>query len=163
TETSPADLGIALLELLAYEGDYLSYFQDAVANESFLDTARKRISAKRHARLVDYRMHDGRNAWTWVHFKVSPTGAATSGTMPPGQQLLTRVEAPLRNQPAPPGTVLDASLLNFDTDPALSSVKVFETAATASLDLLNNEIRLHTWGNVQCCFPAGTTLCHLYA
>jgi hypothetical protein len=163
TETSPADLGIALLELLAYEGDYLSYFQDAVANESFLDTARKRISAKRHARLVDYRMHDGRNAWTWVHFKVSPTGAATSGTMSPGQQLLTRVEAPLRNQPAPPGTVIDASLLNFDTDPALSSVKVFETAATASLDLVNNEIRLHTWGNVQCCFPAGTTLCHLYA
>jgi len=28
-ERNPSDLGIALLELLAYEGDYLSYFQDA--------------------------------------------------------------------------------------------------------------------------------------
>src|SRR5262249_13902450 len=62
-ERSPADLGIALVELLAYAGDHLSYFQDAVANEAYLDTARQRESARRHARLVDYRMHDGRNAW----------------------------------------------------------------------------------------------------
>ena len=41
-ERNPADLGIALLELLAYEGDNLSYFQDAVANEAYLDTARQR-------------------------------------------------------------------------------------------------------------------------
>ena len=63
TEQNPSDLGMALLELLAYEGDRLSYFQDAVANEAYLDTLRTRISARRHARLVDYRMHDGRNAW----------------------------------------------------------------------------------------------------
>ena len=56
-----SDLGITLLELLAYEGDHLSYFQDAVANEAYLDTARQRSSAKKHARLVDYPMHDGRN------------------------------------------------------------------------------------------------------
>ena len=66
-ERSPADVGIALLELFAYEGDHLSYFQDAVANETYLDTARQRVSAKRHARLIDYAMHDGRNAWTFVH------------------------------------------------------------------------------------------------
>jgi len=63
--------GIALLELLAYEGDYLSYFQDAVANESYLDTVRQRASAKKHGRLIDYAMHDGRNAWTFVHFEVA--------------------------------------------------------------------------------------------
>ena len=78
-ERSPADLGIALLELFAYEGDQLSYFQDAVANEAYLDTARQRISAKRHAKLVDYEMHDGRNAWTFVHLRVS-----TAGTVGPG-------------------------------------------------------------------------------
>jgi hypothetical protein len=62
-ERSPADMGIALLELLAFEGDNLSYFQDAVANEAYLDTVRQRASAKKHARLVDYTMHEGRNAW----------------------------------------------------------------------------------------------------
>jgi len=43
-ERSPADVGIMLVELLAYAGDYLSYFQDAVATEAYLGTARRRTS-----------------------------------------------------------------------------------------------------------------------
>jgi hypothetical protein len=162
-ERNPADMGIMLLELLAYEGDYLSYFQDAVTNEPFLDTVRKRISAKRHARLVDYRMHDGRNAWTYVFFEISPIGAVTQGVFAPGRQLLTRVDVPLRNQAQPPPVVIDQKFLDFDTDPALARVQVFETAARARFNALNNELRLHTWGNAQCCLPAGTTACHAYA
>ena len=46
SERSPADLGIALVELLAYVGDYLSYQQDAVATESYLNTARS-LAAQR--------------------------------------------------------------------------------------------------------------------
>ncbi len=56
------DLGITLVELLAYVGDYLSAYQDAVATEAYLNTARQRISVRRHARLVDYRLHEGCNA-----------------------------------------------------------------------------------------------------
>ncbi|HEY8683149.1 MAG TPA: putative baseplate assembly protein, partial [Rhodanobacter sp.] len=56
------DIGIALVETLAYTADYLSYYQDAVATEAYLATARRRISVRRHARLVDYRMHEGCNA-----------------------------------------------------------------------------------------------------
>jgi hypothetical protein len=48
-----ADLGVALIELFAYVGDHLSYYQDAVANEAYLETARSRISVRRHARLLD--------------------------------------------------------------------------------------------------------------
>lgn len=170
TERSPADLGIALLELFAYEGDHLSYFQDAVANEAYLDTARQRVSAKRHAKLVDYAMHDGRNAWTFVHLAVS-----TPGTVGPGQQLLTRINVPMRfdRQPlvvpvpqpiAPPPTRLNVVTDgDYRTDPALAPVRVFETAATAAVDPLNNELRLHTWGNEQCCLPRGTTTAHVYA
>ena len=58
-ETHVPDIGIMLVELLAYAGDYLSYYQDAVATEAYLGTARQRISVRRHARLVDYRMHEG--------------------------------------------------------------------------------------------------------
>jgi len=163
-ETNPADMGIAIVELLAYQGDYLSYFQDVVANESFLDTVRKRISAKRHARLVDYHMHDGRNAWTYVYFEVSmASNVVPPVSLPPGQQLLTRVNVPLQNRPLPPPTMIDPSILNFDTDPALATVVVFETAATARLDALNNQLYLHTWGNKQCCLCVGTTVCHVYA
>jgi predicted phage baseplate assembly protein len=66
SETHAPDLGITLVELLAYAGDYLSYYQDAVATEAYLGTARQRISVRRHARLVDYLMHDGCNARAWL-------------------------------------------------------------------------------------------------
>src|SRR5947207_8104339 len=51
------DTGIAFVEVLAYVGDYLSYYQDAVGTEAYLDTPRQRISGRRHARLVDYWLH----------------------------------------------------------------------------------------------------------
>jgi len=64
------DLGITLVELLAYVGDHLSYYQDAVATEAYIDTARQRISVRRHARLVDYQMHEGCNARAFVFVKI---------------------------------------------------------------------------------------------
>jgi hypothetical protein len=66
TERNPADIGVTLVELLAYVGDSLSYYQDAVATEAYLGTARRRISVRRHLRLVDYRLHEGCNARAWV-------------------------------------------------------------------------------------------------
>ena len=169
-ERSPADIGMALLELFAYEGDQLSYFQDAVANEIYLDTARQRASAKRHAKLIDYAMHDGRNARVFVHFAVS-----TAGSIGPGRQLVTRISSPMRfnRQPgvipvpqpiAPPGTALnEITDEDYRTDPALAQVRVFETAATVAVDPLNNELRLHAWGNEQCCLAKGATTAHVYA
>lgn len=65
------DIGIALVEILAYAGDYLSYYQDAVATEAYLETARQRISVRRHVRLVDYQMHEGCNARTWLFVETS--------------------------------------------------------------------------------------------
>lgn len=159
-ERSPADVGIALLELLAYEGDNLSYFQDAVANEAYLDSARQRASAKKHARLVDYTMHDGRNAWTFVHFEVTSVG-----NVPLGTQLLSRVTAPLRNRATPPAVVIpeiDLPSASFESDPALAQVRVFETAIALDVHPLNNTIFIHTWGDQRCCLPIGTRSAYLY-
>ncbi len=65
------DLWLTLVELLAHVGDRLSYQQDAVATEAYLDTARLRTSVRRHARLVGYAMHDGCAARTVVCVEVS--------------------------------------------------------------------------------------------
>jgi hypothetical protein len=160
TERNPADLGIALVELLAYEGDQLSYFQDAVANEAYLETVRQRISARRHARLIDYRMHDGRNAWTWVHLQVSAAASLAMGT-----KLLTRLLAPLSGTTGPPGLVVEESRITADAleqDPALATADVFETTHPASFDPRNNEICVHTWGNEECCLAPGTREAYLY-
>jgi hypothetical protein len=159
-ERNPADLGIALLELLAYEGDDLSYFQDAVANEAYLDTARQRASAKKHARLVDYRVHDGRNAWAFAHFAVDSVG-----TVPMHTKVLSRITAPLRGRSALPGTVIpvaDVPDAAFDGDPALAQVRTFETTFPLTASPQNNTIFLHTWGNLQCCLPTGTRIAYLY-
>jgi hypothetical protein len=52
TERHIPDIGITLVEILAYAGDYLSYYQDAVATEAYLETARQRISVRRHVRRL---------------------------------------------------------------------------------------------------------------
>jgi hypothetical protein len=51
-----ADLGNVLLELFAQMGDILSYYQDRVANESFLGTAQSRRSVIQHLRLIGYQL-----------------------------------------------------------------------------------------------------------
>jgi hypothetical protein len=157
-ERNPADLGIALLELFAYEGDQLSYYQDATANEAYLDTARRRVSAKRHARLVDYRMHDGRNAWTEVHVAVS-----AAGSLPIRTRFVSRIDVPLRLRESPPGPVVDqVHPEDWGLDPALRDARVFETVSALRTDPTTNHIRIHAWGNGDCCLPAGTTTIHCY-
>jgi hypothetical protein len=70
TPPNPASLEVALVEVLAYVGDYLSYYQDAVATEAYLATARERVSVRRHARLLDYPLNEGCSARAWLHFEV---------------------------------------------------------------------------------------------
>jgi len=126
-DRNPADLQVALVELLAYTGDYLSYYQDAVATEAYLRTARRRTSVRRHARLLDYLMHDGCNARAWVHLTVG--AGADGGTLPAGTALRTRGDDYL----------------------------VFETMHDLALHSAHNEIAFYTWGDAECCLPRGST------
>jgi hypothetical protein len=129
TERNPADVGVMLVELLAYVGDSLSYYQDAVATEAYLGTARRRISVRRHLRLVDYRLHDGCNARAWLC-------VATD----------TDIDG------------LDLSTLLFLAGPDDDS-EPFEPLATGTVDLVaaNSSIPFWTWGDRDCCLLAGAT------
>ena len=66
--TSEADLDQVLLDLFAAAADELSDYQDRVMNEAYVTTARKRVSIARHARLMDYHIHQGNQASTWMAF-----------------------------------------------------------------------------------------------
>jgi len=68
------DNGIAMLEAMAYAADHISYQQDAIGTEAYLRTARSRISARRHARLVDYSVNEGSNARVWLYFHTIADG-----------------------------------------------------------------------------------------
>jgi hypothetical protein len=50
------DFGNVLLQLFAHMGDILSYYQDRIANESFLGSAQTRRSIIEHLRLIGYRL-----------------------------------------------------------------------------------------------------------
>ncbi|NJR25265.1 MAG: hypothetical protein HC786_25510, partial [Richelia sp. CSU_2_1] len=69
--TSEADLDQVLLSLFSVAADELSDYQDRVMNEAYLATARKRVSLARHARLMDYHIHQGNQANTWLALQVS--------------------------------------------------------------------------------------------
>lgn len=155
-ERLPADLGTTLIELFAYAGDSLSYFQDGAATEAYFDTARHRISVKRHARLVDYRMHDGRNAQGFVQFNARQVGTIEAGT-----RLTTRIDKALIGAVAPPGPVIPPDVA-FDRDPALAGVTVFESITALAVRPEHNELRIHTWGQFDCCLAANTTELFVY-
>jgi len=149
------DLGVTLVEILAYAGDYLSYYQDAVATEAYLDTARQRISVRRHVRLVDYHMHEGCNSRTWV-----TVSTETEESLDPNNvYFITRFD-----QTTPSGAVLlDAEL----DDVPLSRYKVFEPvvddpASHLTLFPGHNEIHFYTWGDDECCLPKGATSATLF-
>ncbi|MBP2326534.1 hypothetical protein JOF56_006919 [Kibdelosporangium banguiense] len=77
--TAEADFGNALLQLFAHMGDILSYYQDRVANESFLATAQTRRSVINHLNLIGYRMTTAVPAATRLTVTVpqSATGSVT--------------------------------------------------------------------------------------
>ena len=66
TPSSEVDLSQVLLSLFSAAADELSDYQDRVMNEAYLATARNRVSLARHARLMDYHIHQGNQASTWL-------------------------------------------------------------------------------------------------
>ncbi|MFD7121775.1 putative baseplate assembly protein [Streptomyces sp. NPDC059922] len=154
-ERNAADLGTTLVELIAHTADLMSHQQDAVATEAYLDTARRRVSVRRHVRLIDYPMHDGVNARAFVTVET-----VRRLTLPPGTFRFAAVDV---RTPAPRdrpeiGTVID------DRDLAVlderSSVEVFEPVVAGEPLILSpghNTIRFWTWGDEVCALPRGAT------
>jgi hypothetical protein len=149
TERNPADVGVALVELLAHVGDQLSYTQDAVATEAYLGTARRRASVRRHAVLLDYPMHDGCNARVWLHLDVAAADGAAAGVLlPRGSVAFTRAAG------APP--VVRAGSVEEQLARA-AGPEFFETMHAARLWPEHRRLPFHTWENRDCCLPRGAT------
>jgi len=152
TDRSPADLGIAVVEVLAHVADQLSYEQDAAATEAYLDTARRRASVRRHARLLDYTLHDGCNARAWVAVTVKD-GVANQRLerVPESTGEVTRFLSRVPGE----GTIVAAEDLAGLV--ALHAPAVFEPMHDLPLFAAHNTIRFYTWGDRECCLPRGAT------
>jgi hypothetical protein len=144
TETHAADLGIAMIETLAYAADHLSYQQDAVSTEAYIGTARSRISLRRHARLVDYRIGEGSNARTFVFL----TATRDNIQVPEGTLFYVRVPGlpPVAKYGDPVAQQL-----------AKIPQPVFASKQAVTLFHEQNSMDFYTWGDTDCCLPPGAT------
>ena len=87
SERSAADLGMVVLEALAYQLDHLAYAGDRVASEGFLRTARSRQSVRLHAALGDYVLDRGSTSLGVQHFNVPADAVDLPAGVPVGPRL----------------------------------------------------------------------------
>ncbi|MCJ8280432.1 MAG: hypothetical protein MJK14_11145, partial [Rivularia sp. ALOHA_DT_140] len=126
--TSEADLDQVLLSLFAVVADELSDFQDRVMNEAYLTTARKRVSLARHARLMDYHIHQGNQGNTWLVVQASNAN------------------------------ILEKGFLVWAGEESLDSTSViFITHQEQEVHPLLNEIGLYTWNGAIPALAAGSS------
>lgn len=78
-DLAPASLERVLVELLSHQGDMLSYHQDRVANEAFVDNATQRYSLRQHGSLLGYKLFDGAAATTVLAFQAENSGFVPAG------------------------------------------------------------------------------------
>jgi hypothetical protein len=148
-EIHAPDIGITIVELLAYVADHFSYQLDAIASEAFLRTARRRISVRRHARLVDYWMHEGRNARAWI-------------TIESDGDFLDVPLADLRFATRGGADGPRGGVLGWDELESARGAVIFEPipfGGRTRIDIrgVHSRIEFYTWEGKACCLPAGST------
>ncbi|HEX4860605.1 MAG TPA: hypothetical protein VFV07_05175, partial [Rhizomicrobium sp.] len=93
TTRDTSDPAIALLDSWALVGDVLTFYQERIANEGYLRTARERRSIYEIARLVGYQPRPGVSASTLLAYTLDdnaapvtiPAGALSNSVPGPGE------------------------------------------------------------------------------
>ncbi len=127
---SEADLDQVLIDLFAAAADELSDYQDRVMNEAYLAYARKRISLRRHASLMDYYIHEGSQATTILAIDTGDAG-------------IYALPVPLRAWSGP--------------SPTLPNAAVFVSVSGQAIRGVLSRISMYTWSDVVTALAAGAT------
>lgn len=105
TARDDADFTIGLIDAFACAADVLTFYQERIANESFLRTATERLSLQEMGKLVGYRLQPGLAAETWLAFSLDvppvPPPGADPGTFVSGVPEALRLDAGLKVQSVP--------------------------------------------------------------
>jgi hypothetical protein len=132
-----ADVGMMLVELMSALGDELAYAQDRISREAYLETATQRRSLRRHARLVDYEIHDGLGAATWLDVTVTPGQA---GLLPAGADVWAMSDA--------------GQKISYEIGRGLADVAAGLTFTVADT---RNDLLPHVWDEDDTCLSVGAT------
>ncbi len=132
-----ADGGIMLAEIMSALGDEFSYYQDRIAREAYFETATQRRSIRHHARLVDYEIHDGLAASTFLDITVKDT---QSGNIDAGVDVWAEADG--------------GRIVSFEIGRGLKDILNKEKFF---VDSKVNSFLPHTWGEDDTCLPVGAT------
>jgi uncharacterized protein YbjT (DUF2867 family) len=127
---SEADFDQVLIDTFAAAADELSDYQDRVMNEAYLAYARKRVSLRRHASLMDYYIHEGSQATTTLAIDTRDTGTYA-------------LPVPCRAWSGP--------------DPTQANAAVFVSSAGQTIYGVLSRIPMYTWSGVVPALAAGST------
>ncbi len=133
-ERSEADFGVMFMEALASVADDLSYQQDRIAAEGWIETATQRRSLVRLARLVDYEPRVATAARVLLELEM----VATASDPIPGGLLVSAL--------APDGTSVD-----FETGTGLDNQDTYPSRPEW------NAMRPYWWDDQQQCLLPGAT------
>ncbi|HEY4261602.1 MAG TPA: hypothetical protein VGM98_15640, partial [Schlesneria sp.] len=100
------DPAIALLDAWSTVADILTFYQERLANEGFLRTARDRASIRELARLVGYRLRPGVAATVYLAFEVEDTNVQIpfgngAPTQPPSVPIVIPKGTAAKSTPTP--------------------------------------------------------------
>ena len=103
------DFSIGLLDAFACAADVLTFYHERIANESWLGTARERVSLEEMGRLIGYRLRPGVAAETLLAFTLETPPTPPVAARPEPGMFLTGVPAKItidaglavRSVPAP--------------------------------------------------------------
>lgn len=123
--TSEGDIGLAILEAFAYEGDILSYYGDRISQEAYLPTATQRQSLLNIAQLLGYTVSNGTPAKGTVTFQTYAGGTAT--VVPAGTQLMSGFNA-----------VTDTTVI-YEVDSGQANYTVPSNGGTLTLNVTQGE------------------------
>ena len=107
------DFTVALLDAFAAMADVLGFYQERIANESYLRTATERRSVLELARLTGYRPSPGVAAEVALAFTLED---APGAAQPPVQEVVIPVGAQVRSVPGP-----DETAQTFETVEAITA------------------------------------------
>lgn len=115
------DFTIALLDAFACAADVLTFYQERIANESYLATATQRVSLQEMGRLIGYRLRPGVAAETALAFTLEMPPRPPPGSTPEPGMFVTGV----------PGEIeLEAGLAVRSVPAPGALPQVFETLET---------------------------------
>ncbi len=81
TTREDSDFTIALLDSWAIVSDILTFYQERIANENYLRTAKERLSVLEMARMIGYELSPGLAASTYLSFTLEDTPGALSPSL----------------------------------------------------------------------------------